>query len=79
MTPIHLTELEAQLAQPDGAALKQSYLQRLDTMAWRLRQKVQVGVPRDEFAALEALIEAVQSAQQVLTHWPVPEPTLPSL
>ena len=48
----HKRELEAQLAQPDGAALKQAYLQRLDTMAWRLRQKVQAGVPRDEFAAL---------------------------
>ena len=79
MTPLHLTELEAQLALPDGAALKQDYLHRLDTMAWRLRHQVQAGVPRDEFPALEALIEAVQSAQQVLTDWPVPAQTLPSL
>ena len=79
MTRLHMTEREAQVAQPDGAALKQAYLQRLDTLAWRLRQKVQAGVPRDEFPTLEALIEAVQSAQQVLTHWPVPEQTLPYL
>jgi hypothetical protein len=79
MTPLHLTELEAQLAQPDGAARKQACLQRLDTMAWRLRQQVRAGVPRDEFPALEALIEAVQSAQQVLTDWPVPAQNLTSL
>ncbi len=71
----HLTELEARLAQPDGALLQQAHLNQLDTLALQLRQRLQAGVSREEFTVLQAVDLAVQAAQQVLTNWPVPEIT----
>ena len=75
MDTTHLTELEAQLAQPEGALLKQTHLKQLDTLAWQLQQRLQAGVSREDFAVLQAVDHAVQAAQQVLTNWPVPELT----
>lgn len=73
MEPTHLTELEARLAQPDGALLKQAHLKQLEALAWQLRQDLQAGVSREEFTVLQAVDHAVQAAQQVMTNWPVPE------
>ena len=72
---VHLTELEEQLAQTDGAQVQLALLNRLDALAWRLRLRLQSGVARAEFPALESAMEAVQAAQQVLTDWPVPAHT----
>lgn len=73
METIYFTELEARLAQPDGAMLKQAHLLELDTLALKLRQRLHGGVPREDFTVLEATAHAVQAAQQVLTNWPVPD------
>ena len=75
MNDLLLTELEVQLAAPSGFMLKQQHLQQLDVIAWRLLQRMQTGVTRDEFPILEALTQAVHAAQQVLTDWPVPAQT----
>ncbi len=75
METTHLTELEAQLALPDGAMLQQAHLKQLDTLAWQVQQRLHAGVNREEFTVLQAVEQAVQAAQVVLTNWPVPERT----
>lgn len=78
MNNLLLTELETQLAEPSGYMLQQERLQQLNALAWRLRQRMQTGVTRDEFPVLEALIQAVHAAHQVLTDWPMPAQTIPT-
>lgn len=71
METTHLTELEARLGQPDGALLKKAQLQELETLAWNLKQRLHSGLPREDFAVLQAAAHAVHAAQEVLTDWPV--------
>ena len=73
MESTHLTELEAQLEQPNAALVKQAHLKQLNALAWHLQQCLRAGSSREEFAVLQAADHAVQAAQQVLTNWPVPE------
>jgi len=75
---MHMTELEARLAAPDGPALRQELLQRLEALDWRLREQLRASVSREAFAGYEAAAAAAQAAQQVLRDWPVAEDGTPA-
>lgn len=64
-----LTELEERLAAGDGAALKQSIAARLREIEERLAARLSGPVPKNEFAQLNASLEAVRVAQVVLFEW----------
>ncbi len=76
---MHMTDLEARLAQADGAAVRDGLLQRLEQLERRLRQQLAASVPRNDYARVAAAAEAAQAAQAVLRDWPVgtdaPRPT----
>ena len=69
--PLALTELEERLAAPGGQQVQEALLQRLDALAWRLRQELAASVPRADYPNHAAAIDAVQAAREVLAAWPV--------
>lgn len=66
---IHMTELEEQLAQPDGAGLRDRLVWQLKEIELRLRRPVLL--PPLEFGQAAALANAAQAAQEILATWPV--------
>lgn len=64
-----LTELEERLARADGAALKRSISESLRETEARLAARAAGPVPKSEFAALGAALEAVRTAQVVVFEW----------
>lgn len=66
-----LTDLEALLAAPDGAALRDALASRAATLESRLRAAIAAGLPRDQFAAWQAAAEAATAARAVLASHPL--------
>lgn len=73
--PGFMTELEARLAGPGGAACRDALCGSLDLMGRRLRFQIAEGVPRAEFADWQAAADAVAAAGEVLRLWPVGKPS----
>lgn len=67
---LFLTELEARLAQPDGEALKQTYLARLELRSTQLKIDLRQLLSPKDHLQLTALLEATDAAHRVLTAWP---------
>jgi hypothetical protein len=76
---MHMTELESRLAEPEGPALRDSLLQQLEALRWRLRQQLQASLPREDFATHQAAADAVQAACEVLRGWPMPVDAAPQV
>ena len=68
---IPLTELEEQLASPEGPALRADLLERLADLELRLRRRLAGLLPRVEFEQLAAAAEAARVAQDALRVFPV--------
>lgn len=66
---IRLTELEERLAAPSGDALRTELIVHLQQTALRLKTRLARPLPRDEFAAANACLQAVDAAQAVLGKW----------
>lgn len=66
-----LTSLEARLAAPGGAALRDELTARLQALEQRLRERIAAGLPREDFPAWQAVAEAAQAARQALAAWQV--------
>lgn len=60
------TDLSARLAQPQGAALRDELAARVQALELRLRTHIAAGLPRDEFQAWQAAVEAAVAAREVL-------------
>lgn len=76
---MQLTELEERLAAADGAALRTELAARLTQTGLRLKHRLAAPLPRDEFAAVNACLQATQAAQTVLGEWIVgTAPPLPA-
>ncbi|SAI70011.1 Uncharacterised protein [Bordetella ansorpii] len=69
--PTALTDLEAQLAAPDGATLRDALASRAAALEARLRAAIAAGLPRDQFPAWQAAAEAAAAAQAVLASHPL--------
>jgi hypothetical protein len=65
--PLSLTELEEQLAGPDGPALRQELLTRIAGLEARLRQDIARGLPRERFLDAQAAADAARAAHEVLS------------
>lgn len=63
---MHLTDLEAQLDQPDNRALVEQHIHDLNLAASRLRQELRNGHSRVEYQVREAAYEALEAAREVL-------------
>lgn len=61
-----LTDLSTRLAQPEGAALRDELMGRVQALELRLRTHVATGLPRDEFQAWQAAVDAAVAAREVL-------------
>ena len=64
-----VTELEDRLASWEGAALRLRLVAELKATESRLAATLAAMVPRAEFPAFDASIEAVRAAQSVLEAW----------
>jgi len=64
-----LTDLETRLAQPGGAALRDSLLQQAAELEARLHARLAAGLSRDEYAPYRAAAEAARAAQEVLRQY----------
>jgi hypothetical protein len=60
-----LIELEERLAGPDGQAVRQQLQSDLAELELRLASRLAAMVPRNEFPALTASLEACRAAQLV--------------
>jgi hypothetical protein len=69
MEPMHMTELEERLAAAGGAALRDELLTRLDSLEWRLRERLAASLPRAEYGRTAESAEAVRAARDVLRDW----------
>lgn len=76
---MHMTELEAKLAQPQGEQLRKDLVQQLAATELRLRRLMAASLPRAEFADCEAVADAAQAAQEILQAWPVAQDAAPAL
>lgn len=65
-----ITELEARLAQPGGASLRDSLAARLRDLETRLRAGATAGLPRNQFPVWQAAINATQAAQETIAQYP---------
>lgn len=68
---VHLTELEARLAEAGGAALKQALLERLAGTESRLRREMAGLQPPEDFVLRSLLADATLAALQCLGSWAV--------
>jgi hypothetical protein len=64
--PLVLTDLPAQLAGPDGAAVKTRHLDELNRMALRVRTAMSAGHDPARFALWQAAERSVQAAIETL-------------
>ena len=62
-----MTNLEARLSGPEGAALRESLIQRCLALETRLREKMNAGLARPEFMATQSAAEAACAAMAVLS------------
>ncbi|WP_187394989.1 EscE/YscE/SsaE family type III secretion system needle protein co-chaperone [Pigmentiphaga aceris] len=65
--PLSLTDLEQQLAGPDGPALRQDLLARLAQLETNLRQAIARGLSREKFLDAQAAADAARAAYEVLS------------
>ncbi|CDM23283.1 hypothetical protein BN940_04046 [Castellaniella defragrans 65Phen] len=65
-----LTDLEARLAAPGGAALRDALVARAAGMEAALRARMAAGLPRRDFPAWHDIAEAAAAAQAILAAWP---------
>ena len=72
MTPTALTDLEARLQSPEGAALRDALAARAAGIERRLRERIAQGLPRDAFPAWQAAAEAARAAGDILAGLPMP-------
>lgn len=68
---VHLTDLEARLAQADGEQTQTALMARLAETEWRVRNQMAASVPRDQYALYATVADALARAKEVLTTWPV--------
>ncbi|WP_368643807.1 hypothetical protein [Castellaniella ginsengisoli] len=66
-----LTDLEARLAAPGGAALRDTLSARAARMEASLRLQMADGLPRKDFQTWQAVAAAAAAAQAILASWPV--------
>lgn len=66
---VQLTELEERLAAAEGATLRAELAGRLAQTESRLKARLSALLPSDEFAAVNACLQATQAAQTVLGQW----------
>ncbi|WP_323018724.1 hypothetical protein [Castellaniella sp.] len=66
-----LTDLDTQLAAPDGAALRDTLLTRAHRLEQSLRTPMLNGLSRQDFPLWQAAADAAAAAQEVLAAWPV--------
>ena len=71
MTLPAMTDLEAQLAAPGGAALRDELVARLQALEQRLRARVATGLPRGSFPGWQVAAEAAAAARETLARWRV--------
>lgn len=64
--PLSLTDLEEQLARPEGPALRQDLMTRIADLEARLRQDIARGLPREQFLDAQAAADAARAAHEVL-------------
>jgi len=64
--PLSLTDLEEQLAGPDGPALREELMSRIAQLEGRLRQDIARGLPRERFLDAQAAADAARAAHEVL-------------
>lgn len=72
-----LTDLKARLAQPQGAALRDELLERVDALELRLRTRIAAGLSRAEFPDWFMAAEAAAAAREILAGQRVAEPVDP--
>lgn len=72
---IALTDLEARLAAPGGAALRDALADRAAALEQALRTRIAAGLPRLDFPAWQAAAEAACAAREVLAAWPATDTT----
>jgi hypothetical protein len=65
-----LTDLEARLAAPGGAALRDALSARAARMEASLRLQMADGLPRKDFQTWQAMAAAAAAAQTILVSWP---------
>ncbi|WP_374608471.1 hypothetical protein [Diaphorobacter nitroreducens] len=66
---IRLTELEERLAAADGDVLRNELAARLQQTALQFKTRLARPLPRDEFVATNACLQAALAAQAVLDTW----------
>jgi len=71
-----LTDLEEQLAQADGAAVRDRLLLQAAGLETRLLERLDAGLPRDEYSLYRAAADAAHAAQEILRDYPL-NPTPP--
>jgi hypothetical protein len=64
--PLSLTDLEEQLAGPEGPALREELMSRIAQLEGRLRQDIARGLPREQFLDAQAAADAARAAHEVL-------------
>ena len=64
--PIRLLEIEKELAGPEAEAAMLRHDGRLEALDGRLRTALASGLPREEYADVEALKDAVEVARKIL-------------
>jgi hypothetical protein len=62
-----LSELEEQLATPDGPRIKEDKLHELKCLQDTLKQQLKTPRARAEFALTKALADAAQAAHEILS------------
>jgi len=72
-----LTDLEARLAAPGGAALRDALAARAARMEASLRARMADGLPRQDFPAWRDVAEAAAAARAILASWPANDAAAP--
>lgn len=72
-----LTDLKARLAQPQGAALRDELLERVNALELRLRTRIAAGLSREEFPDWFMTAEAAAAAREILAMQRVAAPVDP--
>ena len=73
-SPATRTELDANLASPQGSAVRDAYLGRLHALAARIHTQLSSGVNRADYQIGRALARAVDMASEILEEHPAINP-----
>lgn len=68
-----LTDLEARLSAPGGAALRDALSARAAHMEAALRARMAAGLPRENFPVWRDIADAAAAASAILAAWPANE------